>query len=80
MGNPERIRIVVADDHPSTRENLRYLLNAEPDVEVVGAARNGVEALRLILELRPDVAVLALAELLRTTVSRSGPRAGAREN
>ena len=54
----ERIRVVVADDHPSTRENLRYLLNAEPDLEVVGAAQNGVEALRLILELRPDVAVL----------------------
>ncbi|MGH2471765.1 MAG: response regulator [Candidatus Limnocylindria bacterium] len=54
----ERIRIVVADDHPSTRENLRYLLNAEPDLEVVGVARNGPEALRLIQELRPDVAVL----------------------
>lgn len=52
------IRVVVADDHPSTRENLRYLLNAEPDLEVVGVARNGVEALRLIQELRPDVAVL----------------------
>jgi CheY-like chemotaxis protein len=53
-----RIRVVVADDHPSTRENLRYLLNAEPDIEVVGAATNGVEALRLILALQPDVAVL----------------------
>ena len=54
----ERTRIVVADDHPSTRENLRYLLNAEPDLEVVGVATNGVDALRLIVELRPDVAVL----------------------
>ena len=54
----QRIRVVVADDHASTRENLRYLLNAEPDLEVVGTARNGAEALRLIVELRPDVAVL----------------------
>jgi CheY-like chemotaxis protein len=54
----DRIRIVVADDHPSTRENLRYLLNAERDLEVVGAARNGVEALELVQELHPDVAVL----------------------
>jgi CheY-like chemotaxis protein len=54
----ERLRIVLADDHPSTRESLRQLLDAEPDLEVVGVARNGVEALRLILELRPDVTVL----------------------
>jgi CheY-like chemotaxis protein len=54
----ERIRVVVADDHLSTRENLRSLLNAEPDLDVIGAAGNGVEALRLILDLRPDVAVL----------------------
>jgi CheY-like chemotaxis protein len=58
METSERIRVVLADDHPSTRENLRYLLNAEADLEVVGAAQNGVEALRLIVELRPDVAVL----------------------
>jgi CheY-like chemotaxis protein len=54
----ERFRIVLADDHPSTREHLRRLLDAEPDLEVIGVARNGAEALRLILELRPDVAVL----------------------
>jgi CheY-like chemotaxis protein len=55
---PEHLRIVLADDHPSTRENLRHLLDAEPDLDVVGVARNGAEALRLIEELRPDVAVL----------------------
>jgi CheY-like chemotaxis protein len=54
----ERLRIVVADDHPSIRENLRYLLNAEPDLEVVGSAKNGFEAIAWVRELRPDVLVL----------------------
>ncbi len=57
-GEHERIRIVVADDHPSIRENLRYLLNFEPDLEVIGAARDGREALQLTLDLRPDVLVV----------------------
>ena len=35
----EPIRIVLADDHPSTRESLRSLLNAEPDLDAVGVAR-----------------------------------------
>lgn len=58
MQSIERLRVVVADDHPSIRENLRYLLSAEPDLEVVGVARNGIEALHMSLELRPDVVVL----------------------
>jgi len=57
-GGSGRIRIVVADDHPSVRENLRYLLNFEPDLEVIGAARDGREALQLTLDLRPDVLVV----------------------
>ncbi len=60
MRNAEtgRVRVVVADDHPSIRENLRYLVNAEDDLEVVGVAQNGTEALRIALDLRPDVLVL----------------------
>jgi DNA-binding NarL/FixJ family response regulator len=53
-----RIRIVVADDHPSIRENLRYLLNAEADLDVVGVARDGASAIRMALELRADVLVV----------------------
>jgi DNA-binding NarL/FixJ family response regulator len=53
-----RLRIVVADDHPSIRENLRYLLNAEADLHVVGAARDGASAVRMALELRADVLVV----------------------
>src|SRR5258708_1659431 len=55
---PRRVRILVADDHPSIRENLRYLLNDEDDFEVVGVARDGGEALATTIALEPDVVVL----------------------
>ena len=53
-----QIRVVVADDHPSIRENLRYLLNAEPDMRVVGVASDGAEALRVTSDELPDVLVV----------------------
>jgi len=53
-----RLRVVIADDHPSIRENLRYLLDAEPDLEVVGVAKDAVSALQMALALRPDVLVI----------------------
>ena len=52
------IRVVVADDHPSIRENLRYLLNAEADMRVVGVASDGAEALTVASDALPDVLVL----------------------
>jgi len=52
------LRIVVADDHPSIRENLRYLLNAELGMVVVGVAGDGHDALRLVHATRADVLVL----------------------
>lgn len=52
------IRVLVADDHPLARAGLTALLAAEPDIEVVGAAVDGDEALRLAIELQPDVACL----------------------
>src|SRR5258708_3985179 len=55
---PRRVRILVADDHPSIRENLRYLLNDEDDFEVVGVARDGGDALATTIALEPDVVVL----------------------
>lgn len=55
------IRILLADDHAITREGTRRLLEAEPDLEVVGEAVDGEEALRLVEESRPDIAVLDIS-------------------
>ena len=53
-----RIRVVLADDHPVVLAGIRALLNADPWVEVVGEATNGGEALPLIRSVAPDVAVI----------------------
>ncbi|MFN8637136.1 MAG: response regulator transcription factor [Chloroflexota bacterium] len=55
------IRVILADDHPILRSGLRLLLGAEPDLEVVGEANNGVEAVEQTTRLRPDVVVMDIA-------------------
>jgi DNA-binding NarL/FixJ family response regulator len=52
------IRIVLADDHSIMRSGLRALLQQHPDLQVVGEANDGREALDLVESLRPDVVVL----------------------
>lgn len=54
----EAIRVLIADDHALFRDGLRALLNSIPDIEVVGEAANGKEALRLAVELQPDVILM----------------------
>ena len=62
MSEPSaKIRILLADDHAVLRAGLRALLNAEPDMEVVGEAANGREAVERAEELRPDVIVMDLS-------------------
>jgi len=54
------IRVVLADDHPVVRAGLEALLTSLPGIEVVGVASNGREAVREVITVRPDVAVLDL--------------------
>ena len=52
------IRILVADDHPLFRKGVVYMLNAQPDMEVIGEANDGLEAVERARELMPDVILM----------------------
>jgi NarL family two-component system response regulator LiaR len=56
-----KISILIADDHTLVREGTRDRLNREEDFEVVGEAADGEEAVRLVNQLKPDVAIVDLA-------------------
>lgn len=56
----EAIRILIADDHPVVREGLFAMLSRESDFEVVGEARDGVEAVNKAKELSPEVVLMDL--------------------
>ncbi len=56
----ERIRVLIADDHPFFRDGLRMLLEATPDTELTGEATDGDEAVNLAAELSPDVILMDL--------------------
>lgn len=55
------LRVVLADDHAVVREGLKALLNAQPDIEVIGEAADGESACRAAKELAPDVLVMDLS-------------------
>ncbi len=58
MADDEKIRVLIVDDKAETRENIRKLLQFENDVEVIGAAGTGREAIDLSGELQPDVILM----------------------
>jgi DNA-binding NarL/FixJ family response regulator len=59
--NEESVRIVIADDHTIFRDGLRRLLEAEPELEVVGEAADGAEAVTQTRQQTPDILLLDLA-------------------
>jgi len=58
MGDGEKIRVLIVDDDSETRENIRKLLQFETDIEVLGTARSGREAIQLSQDLGPDVVLM----------------------
>ncbi|MFI9629361.1 response regulator [Streptomyces sp. NPDC052042] len=55
---PDRVRVVLVDDQPLVRAGLRVLIADRPDLEVLGEAGSGAEAVRLVQDVRPDVVVM----------------------
>ena len=56
-----KIRLLVADDHAILRQGLKRILEEEPDMEVVGEAGDGTEAVKLAQELHPDVVIMDIS-------------------
>jgi len=53
-----KIRVIVADDHPLLRDAMRNTLAKQEDIEVIGEASDGEEAVKLSSELNPDVVIM----------------------
>ncbi|MGH2700501.1 MAG: response regulator [Actinomycetota bacterium] len=56
----ETIRLVIADDHPVVRDGLRAILDTQPDIDIVGEAGTGAEAVSMARSLHPDLVLMDL--------------------
>ena len=61
MDGTMKVRLFLVDDHPIVRSGLRMLFQAEPDLEIVGEADGGAEAIVAVQRLRPDVVIMDVA-------------------
>src|SRR5215207_1099560 len=71
------IRILITDDHGVVRQGLRMFLSLDPDIQVVGEAANGQEAVAMARELKPEVEVIALTSVLEDASVTGAIKAGA---
>lgn len=58
MANEKKIRIIIADDHPIFRNGLKQIIDEDEGIEILGLAENGEKAVRIIDELKPEIALL----------------------
>ena len=58
QSHPAAIQILITDDHAIVREGLQKLISTEPGMEVVGEATDGIEAVQMACELKPDVILM----------------------
>jgi len=81
LSNLTKLRILVVDDHAGMREGISAVVNAQPDMMVVGEASDGQEAIQRFKALQPDVSLLdwnlpvVRGEEVLTTLSREFPQA-----